>query len=580
MNRSPWTLVGCLLLAGMALGMTCSPALSTVIHVRTDGNDSNDGLTWETAMQTIQAGLDAAGEGDEVWVAAGVYLQRTITMPSGPAMDGGFDGTETERERRDWEANVTILDSNHAGRVLTVASSAGPGSRIDGFTIRNGDGDDQGGGIHCGAGSPTITNNTIVANEAWEGGGVWCSGSPTIASNTISANWAASGGGIYSTGGSPTISNNLIKDNTGPGPSDGFHGGGGIRCAGGAPAIFLNWIEGNYAKEGGGILCGDSAARVESNVIIANTARPRGGGIRYANSTGTISNNVIVGNEALYWYKPFTVDEPGRGGGVHCSGLPHTIVNNTIVANSVTGDYREGGGINLSNTDATVENNIIAFGDRGVYRSGGWPWLRNNCVYGNTTYDYSGIQPGFEDISQDPMFVDVASDNYHVRPDSPCIDAGDDAMVEPDNTDMDGEPRIWGAHVDIGADEFVPQLWFEDDDSAIAYTGAWSELAHPAATAGHISYSDETAASAALLFYGTGLRWHLAVGPMAGMADVYLDGGYVGRLDLYRPRLGLIAPQRTGLALGPHTILIEVSGEKDPNSSGYYVDIDAFEVVP
>ncbi len=145
---------------------------------------------------------------------------------------------------------------------------------------------------------------------------------------------------------------------------------------------------------------------------------------------------------------------------------------------------------------------------------------------------------------------------------------------------MDGEDRIWGAHVDIGADEFWPQLWFEDDDPAVTYTGAWSELAHPAATAGRLAYSGEMGATAEVIFWGSGLRWMVAKGPMAGEADVYLDGEYRTTVDLYRSGLKLVTLEKTGLAPGAHTLTIEVSGEKNPNSSNYFVDIDAFEVVP
>jgi len=126
----------------------------------------------------------------------------------------------------------------------------------------------------------------------------------------------------------------------------------------------------------------------------------------------------------------------------------------------------------------------------------------------------------------------------------------------------------------------VMQLWFEDDDARIIYTGTWSELSHAAASAGHLKYSDETDATAELTFEGTGARWMLAVGPMAGKADVYLDGGYVVTVDLYRPSLRLLTLEKTGLAPGAHTGRIEVSGTKNPSSSNYYVDIDAFEVVP
>jgi len=53
-------------------------------------------------------------------------------------------------------------------------------------------------------------------------------------------------------------------------------------------------------------------------------------------------------------------------------------------------------------------------------------------------------------IEADPLFI-LSRANYHLRPDSPCIDAGKDAGVY---KDIDGQDRPWGAGFDMGADEF------------------------------------------------------------------------------------------------------------------------------
>ena len=74
------------------------------------------------------------------------------------------------------------------------------------------------------------------------------------------------------------------------------------------------------------------------------------------------------------------------------------------------------------------------------------------------------------------------------------------------------------------------------------------------------------------------LWWLVSV--LAAVMYVCLDGGYVATADLYRPHLTLRTLEKTGLALDTHTAAIEDSGEKNPASTGYYVDIDALEVVP
>jgi len=83
--------------------------------------------------------------------------------------------------------------------------------------------------------------------------------------------------------------------------------------------------------------------------------------------------------------------------------------------------------------------------------------LRNNCVF-NSTSNYSGLPADSTDIQQDPLFVDQAGSNFHLTALSPCLNAGNNADVQPGWADMDLQPRIFGAHVDIGADEWTAAI--------------------------------------------------------------------------------------------------------------------------
>jgi hypothetical protein len=82
--------------------------------------------------------------------------------------------------------------------------------------------------------------------------------------------------------------------------------------------------------------------------------------------------------------------------------------------------------------------------------------LRNNDVFGNNTYAYKGLpDPQGTNIKVDPLFVNVAALNYHLKATSPCIDVGDNGSIQPGWVDIDGTPRLGGATVDIGADEYL-----------------------------------------------------------------------------------------------------------------------------
>lgn len=405
-----------------------------IVRVRIGGLDSNDGSTWELAKKTVTDALTAAVSGDEVWVAKGSYAER-ITLKNGVSLYGGFDGSETHRDARDWIANVTALGVQ-GGYIVTSPAGVTAATVMDGFTIK----ESSTGGIYCVDSSPTITHNTISNNSR---GGISCSGSSaTICDNVISGNRTSVG--AY---------------------------GGGINCSGGSPTILRNTIANNTASAGAGIYCTNAVVTISDNTISGNTTSGSGGGLRISNTSGTVENNRIVDNVA------------DTGGGVHCTGCPLTLRNNTIARNvasyqsgagvysgysdvntiiannTIVGNFsgRDGAGLYFDNCKADASNNIVAFNSSGIYKFGDTSTLtlRNNCVYNPGGTEYSGTSAGLGDISDDPRLVDLAYGDFHVQSESPCIGAGWNSAPGIGGVDIDGEPRIQPSdgNVDIGADE-------------------------------------------------------------------------------------------------------------------------------
>jgi hypothetical protein len=74
------------------------------------------------------------------------------------------------------------------------------------------------------------------------------------------------------------------------------------------------------------------------------------------------------------------------------------------------------------------------------------------------------------DANGDPGFVDTNDPNdFHLGPNSPCIDAGDPGFNDFNETDIDGECRIMfgknALRVDLGADEYYwPKADFNHDE--------------------------------------------------------------------------------------------------------------------
>ncbi len=244
MSSRPRQLLG-LLLALVALAAGPS-ALADTLEVGGGG-----------AYSTVQAAINAAGNGDTVLVHPGTYKENVDF--AGKAV------TLTSEDPTDQDVvDATILDGNHAGTVVTFGSSETAASVLTGFTIRNGRGR-YGGGIYVYGASPTITHNTIVDNEAryasgdlasGQGGGILCyqADSPVIASNTITQNTATYwGGGISMYQSNGTVSGNTIFGNQ---ATSGW--GGGILFTGGSdPLVSSNAINVNLAgNDGGGLWSG------------------------------------------------------------------------------------------------------------------------------------------------------------------------------------------------------------------------------------------------------------------------------------------------------------------------------------
>ncbi len=184
--------------------------------------------------QTIQAGIDAAEEGDTVLVQPGTY-EEAINFGGKPITVAGTHLLTCDPE----DIKSTIIDSG--GRlnrsVVRFDSAEDENSRLTGLTLMRGlgsddlDGDLSGGGIHCLEASPSLDHLIITRCHATFGGGIFIQiGSPSISDIIITRNHAwQSGGGIYCSreGTNPVITRTIITfDSTNTwGLSFGCYGG-------------------------------------------------------------------------------------------------------------------------------------------------------------------------------------------------------------------------------------------------------------------------------------------------------------------------------------------------------------------
>ena len=180
--------------------------------------------------ESIQNAIDSASYGDIIYVAAGTYYEN-ILLKDGVVVSGNRTGD-------------TIISGSSGFPVVIATNNVDSNTKLDGFTITNGNASSHGGGITIETGSdPIISNCVITGNSAtYHGGGIAVHGgsSPTIINCTVVENNAGiNGGGIWVNQSSPTIINCISANNTA------LDGGGIYVSSGSSPTINYNNVWGN-----------------------------------------------------------------------------------------------------------------------------------------------------------------------------------------------------------------------------------------------------------------------------------------------------------------------------------------------
>ncbi|MFZ5516843.1 MAG: choice-of-anchor D domain-containing protein [Candidatus Zhuqueibacterota bacterium] len=367
----------------------------------TKADDTGAGTSWETAKKTLQAALDLATSGDQIWVKAGTYFPTSaydltntsryyhFRMKNGVAIYGGFAGTESVVSERDnygmGEANETILSGDFnqddvvtdAGDTLSFSNNSEncyhvfyhPDSLgldttavLDGFTLKGGNSDgasphEAGAGMYNDSNSPLLNSVNIIYNYA-----------------------SFSGGGMFNQSSSPVITNSNVLWNKS------IYNGGGIHFLNAAPFLTNVLIACNYSFSSGGGIYNTS---LQTNTTLTNV---------------TITNNTTKGS---------------GGGVVHMLGASGTYNNCIIYGNTGT----RGSQFCLHNNGA---HPVVTL---------------NYSCYGNASGDVENFAYTFtttnNNITSNPLIVDAAGGDYRIYNISPCADAGND-VYNSETTDIRG----------------------------------------------------------------------------------------------------------------------------------------------
>ena len=121
----------------------------------------------------------------------------------------------------------------------------------------------------------------------------------------------------------------------------------------------------------------------------------------------------------------------------------------------------------------------------------------------------------------------------------------------------------------------------DESDPSVVYTGVWYTARRSDLSGGSLAESPYPVSTASLTFVGTGVRWIGYKAVWGGIAQVYLDGVQAATVDTYAPndQVQAVPYAVSGLAPGPHTITIRVTGTWNPAGCCSWVAVDAFDVL-
>ncbi len=400
--------------------------------------------SWAGAARTIQEAVDIASSGDLILVTNGVYAIGR--QASSGALSNRVAVTKPLTVRSVNGPLFTIIqgyqvpgttNGDNAIRCVSLAD----GASLSGFTLTNGATrallnypDHFGGAVFCESTNAFVSDCLLTGNSSFFGGGGSYQG--TFTNCTFTSNRASYGGGCYES----LLSNCLLTNNTATSV-------GGATCYGALANCLI--LANTSAGSGGGVF----GSRLYKCTLGNNAAANSGGGA----SSGTISNCTITNNTAsdgggiysgILFNCLLTSNWATNNGGGAYSG---TLYNCTLTGNSAA---QGGGGYGFDSfhihANCTLYNSII-YSNLAALSTNCACTQYDSCLPSGEGFQVSG------NVNAPPQFINPATGDFRLQPTSPCINAGNNSVLASylftNSFDLDGNPRVAGGTVDIGAYE-------------------------------------------------------------------------------------------------------------------------------
>jgi predicted outer membrane repeat protein len=394
-----------------------------VVHVKPAATGNGSGTNWANAT-TLQEALSRSYVlGASIWVAAGTYLptpgtnrHEVFRIPQDASLYGGFTGTETALSQRDWQVHPTILsgnigaansDADNSYTVVRVENGPWVSAAMDGFIITKARGET--------IGSALVVNNSRLAlrNCRFED------------NRATSANY---GGAVTLFGIHVRFTGCEFINNTSAGR------GGALNLASGESVTIDACLFKNNTAGRGGAIAGSVYCTINNSLFAGNSAIELGGAVfsevSHTFRFCTFSDNRVVQS---------TASPVGGGALFHQSGP----LNSIEVSDSIFWGNRV---INTGGPTPSLEEQQIKINQAETRV------VHHNVIEGLATLIPANHATTFNNIDQDPIFLNAVAGDFRLNAFSPAINQASQAGGAPP-LDLAGQPRLFGRG-DMGAYEF------------------------------------------------------------------------------------------------------------------------------
>lgn len=122
---------------------------------------------------------------------------------------------------------------------------------------------------------------------------------------------------------------------------------------------------------------------------------------------------------------------------------------------------------------------------------------------------------------------------------------------------------------------------YQDSSPEISYIGDWTTYSHSLYNGGSIKLTESPSAYLEFKFTGTAFKLYSTKGRSRGIAKIDIDNGaIVSNIDLYSStdKANQLVYENNKLSQGTHTVRVYYTGNKNPNATKSWIDVDKIEV--